>query len=308
MSAPAELEPGVVVSHLRGEIEVRADAGAPRTLRCFVRTALPPLVTGDRVRFRREDDAADRGVIEALDPRRTLLARHTPRGLRGVCANLDVLLVTFAPQPAPHADLVDRYLLAAELCELEAVLVVNKLDTASDADRTQLEALIAPRARLGVQAVEVSAQSGLGLDALRAAIGARSAAFVGQSGVGKSSLLNALVPEADAETGDLSARSNRGRSRGRHTTSTTRLYETGNALIVDSPGIREFVPDVPDARTLTAGFVEIARAAQRCRFGDCRHDREPDCGVREALDAGEIDPSRLASFFLLRDELDARAT
>lgn len=306
MTAPGNLETGVVVRHLRGEIEIRADAGMPRSLRCFVRNALPPLVTGDRIRFQRDDDAADRGVIEALDPRRTLLARHTPRGLRGICANLDILLVTFAPQPAPHADLIDRYLLAAELCGLTPVLVVNKSDAATDADRVQLEALIEPRTALGVQAIEVSAHSGLGLHFLQAAIGTRSAAFVGQSGVGKSSLLNALVPDAGAETGELSIRSNRGRSRGRHTTSTTRLYETERGLIIDSPGIREFVPDIPDARALTAGFREIARAAQRCRFGDCRHEQEPDCGVRDALEAGEIDPGRLASFFLLRDELDTR--
>lgn len=307
MTAAGNLEAGVVVRHLRGEIEIRADAGVPRSLRCFVRNALPPLVTGDRVRFRRDDDDADRGVVEALDPRRTLLARHTTRGLRGICANLDVLLVTFAPQPAPHADLVDRYLLAAELCALEPVLVVNKSDAASDADRVLLEALIAPRSALGVQAFEVSAHSGLGLRALEAAIGTRSAAFVGQSGVGKSSLLNALIPDAGAETGDLSTRTNRGRSRGRHTTSTTRLYEMERGLLIDSPGIREFIPDIPDVRALTAGFSEIASAAQRCRFGDCRHEREPDCGVRDALEAGEIDPGRLASFFLLRDELDARS-
>ena len=134
-------------------------------------------------------------------------------------------------------------------------------------------------------------------------IRARSAAFVGQSGVGKSSLINALVPDADAETGALSERRNRGRGRGRHTTSTTRLYRSGDALIIDSPGIREFAPDVPDEATLTRGFPEIDALAARCRFSDCRHEDEPGCAVTAALEAGTLDASRLASYRMLREAL-----
>lgn len=295
-------ETAIVVSHLRREIEVLPDDGAD-TVRCFLRATVAPVVTGDRVLLERDDEDPGRGVIVALLPRRRLLARHTARGLRPVCANLDLLMVTIAPAPAPHADLVDRYLLAAALDDLEAMIVVNKADTVTAAGRAELDALLAPRRALGIAVVEVSAHSGAGLDALRGAIDGRAAAFVGQSGVGKSSLLNALVPGAAAETGALSGRLNKGRGRGRHTTSTTRLYRSGEGLIVDSPGIREFAPDVPDEATLTQGFPEIAAAAEHCRFSDCHHEREPDCAVHAALRAGTLDASRLASFRMLREAL-----
>lgn len=295
-------ETGIVVRHLRREIEVLPVAGGG-AVRCFLRAAVPPVVTGDRVRLARAAEDPGRGVILALLPRTRLLARHTARGLRPVCANLDLLLVTLAPAPAPHADLLDRYLLAAALDDLEVLVVVNKADALDAAAAAELEALLAPRRGLGIPVLEVSARSGAGLEALRDRLRGRTAAFVGQSGVGKSSLLNALVPDAAAETGELSARRNRGRGRGRHTTSNTRLYRTGESVLVDSPGIREFAPAVPDAATLAAGFPEIAAAAAHCRFRDCHHGEEPDCGVRAALAAGDVDASRLASFRLLRETL-----
>jgi len=305
--APADSaagETGVVISHLRREIEVMPMGADAESVRCFLRATVPPVVTGDRVLFEREagEDRA-RGVIVAQLPRSSLLSRHTPRGLRPVCANLDLLLITIASEPAPHADLVDRYLLAAELDELDAVIVVNKHDRLDDAGRDALEALLAPWIALAIPVFRVSAHSGLGLDALRAALAGRTAAFVGQSGVGKSSLINALVPAAAAETGTLSTKLNRGRGRGRHTTSTTRLYRAGDAVIVDSPGIREFAPDVPDEATLVRGFPEIAAAALGCRFRDCAHEVEPDCAVRAALASGAIAAARMASFRTLRGAL-----
>lgn len=295
-------ETGVVISHLRREIEVAPgqDGG---TVRCFLRATTDPVVSGDRVLFERDEADPSRGVVIARLPRLALLSRHTPKGLRPVCANLDLLLITVAPEPAPHADLIDRYLLAANLDELDAAIVINKADL-DPAGR--IRALLALYPDLGVPVVRASALEGTGLDDLRALLAGRTAAFVGQSGVGKSSLINALVPDAAAETGTLSERRNRGRARGRHTTSTTRLYRTGDAVIIDSPGIREFVADVPDEHALAQGFPEIADAASRCRFRDCRHESEPDCAVRAALAEGRLAASRFDSWRLLRAELAER--
>lgn len=307
-----------MIRHLRGEIEVAPEDALGRTRRCAVRASVPPLVTGDRVRLERQrhpadgDEAgadADADVIVERLPRTRVLARHTARGVRAVCANLDLLLITVAPEPRPHADLLDRYLLAAALDELDAVIVVSKGDLlAADATaRAELEALLAPRRALGVGTVITSVRGEPGVDALSAHLAQRRAALVGQSGVGKSSLVNALVPGADAATGEVSRKRNRGRGRGRHTTSTTRLYACAGGILVDSPGIREFSPDVPDRATLQRGFPEIDAAAAQCRFRDCRHDGEPDCGVAAAAEAGRIDPSRLASFHGLAAALLAPA-
>jgi ribosome biogenesis GTPase len=120
--------------------------------------------------------------------------------------------------------------------------------------------------------------------------------FVGQSGVGKSSLLRELVPGCDAPVGELLKS-----QEGRHTTSAARLYQLpGGGSLIDSPGVRDFAPaaDMLDARTL--GFVDLARYAPQCRFGDCRHLKEPHCAVREAVAAGAISARRYESYRRLR--------
>lgn len=301
---------GVVITHFGAELELEPLAGGEH-LRCFLRATVDPVVTGDRVLFEHERDedgtpVPRRGVVTARLPRDGLLARHTARGLKPVCANLDVLVVVLAPEPAPHADLLDRYLLAAALDELDVLLVLNKAELPA-ASAPALAALLAPYPALGVPVLRVSADTGAGLDALRTRLAGRAAALVGQSGVGKSSLLNALVPGAGAEVGTLSTRRNRGRGRGRHTTSVTRLYRLDGGVLVDSPGIRAFEPDVPTPEALAAGFPEVADFAVACRFRDCRHENEPGCAVRAAIAAGTVAASRLASWQLLRAEAEDRA-
>lgn len=298
--------PAVVVSHLRSEVEVATlpTGGEPsERLRCFQRSRSIEVVTGDRVLIERDPEHSGRGVIDQVQPRRSLLQRRNRSGvLQTICANLDLLLITIAPDPEPHADLIDRYLVAAELDDLDAAVILNKCDlTASD--QPAIQSLIDLYEGLGIRVFRSSAAAEIGLADLRALIGNRTAALVGQSGVGKSSLLNALLPEAAAEVGSLTGKRNRGHGRGRHTTSTVRLYPIDGGVIIDSPGIRELTPEVSDPTRLIAGFPEIDRAARRCRFRNCRHDREPDCGVSEALAAGRIDARRLRSYRILEVEL-----
>lgn len=300
------LVPAVVVSHLRSEVEVATlpSPGEPsERLRCFQRSRSIEVVTGDRVLVERDPEHSGRGVISDVQPRRSLLQRRNRSGvLQTICANLDLLLITIAPDPEPHADLIDRYLVAAELDGLDAAVILNKCDLPAS-EQPEIRSLVALYEGLGVQVYRSSAAAGIGIDALRALIGERTAALVGQSGVGKSSLLNALLPEAAAEVGSLTGKRNRGHGRGRHTTSTVRLYPIGKGVIIDSPGIRELTPEVSDPARLISGFPEIASAAQHCRFRNCRHDREPDCGVSAGLAEGGIDPRRWRSYRILEAEL-----
>ena len=139
----------------------------------------------------------------------------------------------------------------------------------------------------------VSAASGAGLEALGRALADGTTVLAGHSGVGKSSLLNALQPELRLETGEISAKWDRGR----HTTSrSTWLRLRGGGVVIDTPGVREIGTGPVDPDQLGAVYPEIALAAADCRFRDCRHDTEPGCAVRAAVEAGRIPAARLASF------------
>ena len=244
---------------------------------------------GDRVNF----TAARPGepvVVESVDPRENELQRIGPRGghPETIAANITHLIVVMAAAPAPDLFLTDRYLCAARLMGAASTIAWNKCDLAP----MPADALM-PYEALGSPVWEVSAANGTGLDALRAWIATGTAVLVGQSGVGKSSLMNALVPGAGAGTGEISA----AREEGRHTTTASVLHPLpGGGCLLDTPGVRDFVPAIPQRRSISSGFVEIEDAGLRCRFTDCSHLRETHCAVQEAMAAGSIDPRRYESY------------
>lgn len=293
---PANLgpeEPGVVISHFGQQLEIEALVGDRRgaTFRCHQRANLEPLVAGDRVIWRQGEP---RGVVEALLPRRNLLTRPSPyAGLRPVAANIDNIVVVIAPLPTPFANLIDRYLVAGEHMGVSPMLVLNKVDLLDDAARGAIDALLGTYQRIGYRVSRVSSKTGAGLDALREALKAHTSIFVGQSGVGKSALVNALLPGVETLEGELSA----AQVKGRHTTTAARLFhfpEGGD--LIDSPGIREFGLGHLEPAELLAGFVEFRPFLGHCRFRDCRHEGEPGCRLREALERGEIAEERMESF------------
>lgn len=232
-------------------------------------------------------------MLEVL-PRRTALYRSNARGgVEPVLANLTRLLVVIAPLPPPDPFVADRYLAAAESAGIAATLVLNKAELGIEGSlQTQLEAYAAA----GYEYLSASAITGEGVDALLAACAGQLAALVGQSGVGKSSLVRRLAPAAEVEIGGLMRE-----EEGRHTTTVSRVYELpGGGRLIDSPGVRDFAPAVDHLDPGHLGFVEVARLAPGCRFLDCRHMREPGCAVRQAVEAGALDPRRYESYRRLR--------
>ncbi|MEM7199575.1 MAG: ribosome small subunit-dependent GTPase A [Planctomycetota bacterium] len=254
------------------------------------------IAVGDRVEC---EVASDRELrVRVVAPRRSWLARPDP-GIAGrervFAANLDVaVLVVAARQPTLRPGLIDRFCIAVERGRVAPLICINKVDLLADAgDRTALEEQLAPYTDQGLAVCQVSASRGLGIDELRAQLAGCTCVFVGPSGVGKSSLLNCLDPMASRAVGAVRTAD----GKGRHTTTASCLVALGaDTRCIDTPGVRAFGLGQVSAAELAAAFPEIAGAAAACRFRDCRHDREPECAVRDAVAAGGIARRRWESW------------
>jgi ribosome biogenesis GTPase len=203
---------------------------------CLTRRNLPKLVCGDYVSW--QSTGEQDGIITALQPRHTLLARPGyQKQLKAIAANIDQILVVVAPQPSLDEDLINRYLVAATLTGITPVIVLNKVDLLSDNELSATQQRLQVYERLDYAVIHASTQRKQDLKALFAALERKTSIFVGQSGVGKSSLIKAIMPDTSVRIGALSHAT----GLGKHTTTVSTLYPLeDHGAIIDSPGIREF--------------------------------------------------------------------
>jgi ribosome biogenesis GTPase len=256
-------------------------------LPCFPRGKKSEVACGDQVDIKRT--SADQGVIEAIQPRRSLLYRSNEIRQKLIAANVDQLIIVVATEPAFSDELVTRALIAAESADIEILIVLNKCDLTDrlPAARERLAVFTG----LGYRLLELSALEHA--EDLRPALHGRTSVLVGQSGMGKSTLINALIPEAHAATREIS----QALDSGKHTTTHASLYQLdAESALIDSPGLQEFGLGHLDRGEIEQAFPEFRPFLGQCRFRDCRHDREPDCALSAALAAGKIDPRRFAAY------------
>jgi len=268
--------------------------------RCVGRQHLGHLVCGDRVLW--QPTGAHTGIVVALLPRDTVLSRSDRGGRdKPLAANLSLLIAVVAPEPPPLGELLDQYLVAAEIMGIAVLVVCNKMDLLTPAQRQDFLAEFRVYEQLGypVRALSVGAVEECA--ALAARLRDEAAILVGQSGVGKSSLAAALLPDRAVQVGRLSAATGLGRHT---TTATTRYRLPGGGALIDSPGVRGFRLGRLTRVQLEWGFRELRPYRGRCRFNDCRHEREPECAVQAALAAGVITARRLNSFQRLARQLE----
>jgi len=290
-------ENGTVVAKLRGNLKkelVYSTSGSrpQRVEHAKKRRDTDPIAVGDRVRV-----DPDRAVIEDILPRRSEFSREAPsfRGQHTLVANLDHLFVVFAArEPMPDLWLLDRFLVAAESAEIQASIIVNKIDLL-DGDLSSVHERFAPYVKMGYRIFPVSAREGIGTEDLHDALRSKISAFAGPSGVGKSRLLNSLCPGLDLRVGDIGYIT----YKGRHTTTTAELIplEIGSgSWVADTPGLRQLqFWDVPKSE-IQYCFREFTEYFGECRFADCKHHDELGCAIRAAVEAGEIDERRYKSF------------
>jgi ribosome biogenesis GTPase len=246
-------------------------------------------------------EGSDRPLIQAVLPRRTAFVRRAP-GDRAVAqvlaANVDTVFLVVGLDADFNLRRLERTLVLAWESGAEPVVVLNKADLAASAlDTRRAEvAGIAP----GVPTVVLAARRGEGLEALAPWLGAaRTVALLGSSGVGKSTIVNRLLGREKQKTQEVREAD----QRGRHTTTHRELVVLpGGALLIDTPGMRELQLWEGDG-ALGDTFDDIAAIAPGCHFRDCRHDTEPQCAVKAAVERGEITPGRLDSYQRLRREV-----
>lgn len=278
------MEGRVVAAHGRQYVVELADG---RRLPCFPRGKKSDVACGDRVDIQPSGD--DQGVIEAIQPRTSLLYRSNEVKQKLIAANVDQLVIVVATEPAFSDELVTRALLAAESEEIEPLIVLNKCDLADKlpAARERLAVFV----RLGYRVVELSAREHA--DDLRPELYGMTSVLVGQSGMGKSTLVNALIPEANAATREIS----QALDSGKHTTTHATLYHLdAESQLIDSPGLQEFGLGHLDRQEIEHAFREFRPYLGQCRFRDCQHNREPDCVLTAAVASGEIDEKRFAAY------------
>ena len=244
-------------------------------------------LTGDLVEITVEKG---KGMVEKILPRKNHF-------IRPAVANVDALVVFAANvNPVTEPFLIDRVAAIAGDQNVPVYLCVNKCDLDPAAN------LVRIYEHAGFPVICTSAETGEGLEALRALLEGKLTAFTGNSGVGKSSILNRLAPELKLETGEVSEKL----GRGRHTTRHVELYRLGkNTYVADTPGFSSFDTDQMELilkENLQYAFPDFGSFIGKCRFDDCSHRKEPDCAVRAAVEAGDIEASRYESYLKLYEK------
>ncbi len=293
-----------ISSKLRKDlVQPLADASSAPSFRVKVEDIrmLDPIAVGDRVLCREGDARDGTAMIMTVEPRTSKLTRRAA-GKRPmeqvIVANVDLVLVVLAAdKPKPKWSLLDRYLASAESDGLPASICITKMDL--DARRQVDEELTLYRS-LGYPVLLTCALTGQGIEELRGMLRHKNTVMVGKSGVGKTTLLNALAPDLDLRTSDVSHAT----GKGKHTTTNLEMHRLGEAIqVVDTPGMREFgLWNVAPEQAVDL-FPEMREHTANCRFNDCTHLKEKTCALRQALEQGLIHPQRYDSFKKLKEEL-----
>jgi len=313
MSNDTEILKGLVFSTSRNNLTVRVESAEGKEfLECRIKGKVlktdekfyNPIAPGDIVNVERQKNS-NSALVLSVEKRRNYFSRFNQKGSSSqlLAANVDLVLCICSPVSPPFRPrFVDRVLLQADSAGIEAFVICNKTDI--EYDDIDVDERIEEFARIGYKVLETSAKTGAGIEELRSLIAGKTCVLTGQSGVGKSSLINALNPELDIREGPLNEKYNRGI----HTTTVSFMFELKDGTkLIDTPGVRLFIPDGIKPDELVTLLREFAPLAGKCSYGlSCSHKTEIGCKIMEAVAAGVIHEDRYESFLRIRDNLEGK--
>lgn len=266
-----------------------------------------PIAVGDRVLFEVEDEAENTAVINDIMPRENYIIRqsvHKTAHGHILAANLDlaVLLATLT-LPRTSLGFIDRFLVSAESFRIPTAIVFNKTDILNDEGLAYQQEIMDMYERIGYQCLSTSAIEGEGVAAFRNLLDHKVTLLSGHSGVGKSSLVNAIAPDLNLRTNEVSTFANKGV----HTTTFAEMFELApDTFIIDTPGIKELGLIDTEKEEISHYFPEMRDRLNQCRFHNCLHLNEPGCAIKDAVAEGEIAESRYMSYLSMMEGDDNR--
>ncbi len=305
------MQNGIVIKSTGSWYQVRRDGDA-KTILCRIvgkhrlnnLLLTNPVAVGDRVQFALEDDG--NGMIRKILPRTNYVARQSPHNrmaMHLVAANIDqAVLFTTVVAPMFKAGFIDRFLLMTEPRNIPTLLVFNKADLYDEITMDNYLEIKEIYEKIGYQVLLVSATQGMGLEPLKAILKDKVTLLSGQSGVGKSSVVNAMQPQLDLRTGDISDYS----GKGQHTTTFAEMHALSfGGSLIDTPGMKILGFNNMDKFDVSHNFREIFAKSLKCRFGgSCLHREEPFCAVKAAVETGEIAETRYGNYLVILGEAE----
>lgn len=303
---------GLIIKNTGSWYTVKTDDG--RIVECKVKgnfrlkgiRSTSPVAVGDYVNIIM--NAEGTALISAIDDRKNYIIRkasNLSKQSQIIAANLDqALLIITIKQPETSTTFIDRFLAGAEAYRVPVVLVFNKTDLLNDDEHRYQQQMVELYETIGYPCIEISAETGMGIDQLQTLLKQKVTLVSGNSGVGKSTLINAIIPHADQRTAEIST----AHGTGMHTTTFSEMIElTEGGYLIDTPGIKGFGTFDIEPEELTSYFKEIFEFSKDCKFNNCTHTHEPGCAVLQAVENHYISASRYQSYLnMLEDKDDSK--
>lgn len=268
-------------------------------------TSTNPLAVGDEVKMEIEDIEEESAMIDHIYDRRNYVARVSPHNKwqhHIIASNLDQsILFATLKDPKTSQGFMDRFLISCEAYHIPAIIVFNKSDLYRKKETEKFALLKEIYEGVGYRVILTSVQNGEGIDEVKSILDHKTTLLSGHSGVGKSTFINAVFPELDLRTQEVSGWS----GKGLHTTTFAEMFDLpGGGQIIDTPGVREFgLVDISKSE-LSHFFPEMRVLLNQCQFNNCMHINEPGCAVKEAVNTGGVAVDRYVSYLTILDTMD----